>query len=269
MELAVHGLKTSARLDLSGLTDNQTLKSIDLRKQCLSGGDMITASFRDMTTLIEQKALIPAVSRVYPLSKTGEAMAYVETGAHIGKVVISHSATEMTDNTGALKEALKQQKVQAENIRFKSFSDTNTHHSLIEIPGKTKTQPPKVKDIAIAIIGMSGVFPDSKDINEFWENLKAGKNLVREVPKDRWDTETWYDADPQAKGKSYSKWMGVLEDVDKFDPLFFSISPKEAELMDPQQRLFLEESWKAIEDAGYAASSLSCLLYTSPSPRDS
>ena len=57
-------------------------------------------------------------------------------------------------------------------------------------------------------------------------------------------------------GKSYSKWGGFLDNVDKFDPLFFSISPREAELMDPQERLFLETAWWTLEDAGYTTSRL-------------
>ena len=62
--------------------------------------------------------------------------------------------------------------------------------------------------------------------------------------------DLFYDPDENIPGKSYSRWMGVLEDVDKFDPLFFNISPADAELMDPQQRLFLQNCWHCIEDAG-------------------
>ncbi|PEM80928.1 hypothetical protein CN627_29625, partial [Bacillus wiedmannii] len=106
----------------------------------------------------------------------------------------------------------------------------------------------------IAIIGISGRFPDAENVMKFWDNLQEGKNSVREI--DRWDMDAFYDPVPQTPGKSYSKWGGFLSDVGMFDPLFFNISPKEAELMDPQQRLFLEEAWKAIEDAGYSSEEL-------------
>ncbi|UCH94145.1 MAG: SDR family NAD(P)-dependent oxidoreductase [Candidatus Aminicenantes bacterium] len=102
----------------------------------------------------------------------------------------------------------------------------------------------------IAVIGMSGRFPDAVNVDEWWQNLAAGKNSVKEAQ--RWDTDTFYDPDPQVLDKSYCKWGGFLSGIDEFDPLFFNISPKEAEMMDPQQRLFLEEAWKALEDAGYA-----------------
>ena len=67
----------------------------------------------------------------------------------------------------------------------------------------------------------------------------------------------YYSPNQKDQGKSVSKWMGALEKVDLFDPLFFNISPKEAESMDPQHRLFLEQAWKAIEDAGYNPQNLS------------
>ncbi|WP_438037264.1 SDR family NAD(P)-dependent oxidoreductase [Sorangium sp. So ce204] len=102
----------------------------------------------------------------------------------------------------------------------------------------------------VAVIGMAGRFPGARDVHELWQNLAAGVDSVQEIA--RWDQARFYDADPHAVGKSYSKWAGLLPDIDSFDPLFFNISPKEAELMDPRQRLFLEESWKALEDAGCA-----------------
>ncbi|MCZ8522695.1 type I polyketide synthase [Paenibacillus caseinilyticus] len=106
---------------------------------------------------------------------------------------------------------------------------------------------------AIAIIGMSGQFPKADTLEQFWINLKEGRDCISEVPPSRWDM-SFYDADPNTPLKSYSKWMGVLEEADRFDPHFFQISPAEAELMDPQQRLFLEHCWRALEDAGIRTS---------------
>ncbi|WP_127530233.1 SDR family NAD(P)-dependent oxidoreductase [Paenibacillus kobensis] len=103
----------------------------------------------------------------------------------------------------------------------------------------------------IAIIGMSGQFPGANDIEAFWRNLESGESAISEIPPERWDWRN-YDGDPQKDPRaSSSRWGGFVSDIDRFDPLFFEISPKEAELMDPQQRLFLEEAWHALEDAGY------------------
>ena len=106
----------------------------------------------------------------------------------------------------------------------------------------------------IAIIGMSGRYPQAKNIEEYWQNLAAGKDCVTEVPEDRWALEGFYHPDQQeaaAIGKSYSKWGGFVDGFAEFDPLFFNISPREAMTMDPQERLFLQGSWEVLEDAGY------------------
>lgn len=107
----------------------------------------------------------------------------------------------------------------------------------------------------IAIIGMAGCYPGAKNLDEFWMNLKAGKNSVSEVPKSRWD---WHQFDglQSPSDKNMSKWGGFIEDPDCFDPQFFRISPREAEMMDPQERLFLQTCWETIEDAGYTPKTL-------------
>ncbi len=111
----------------------------------------------------------------------------------------------------------------------------------------TASQDPSMN---IAIVGMSGMFPGAATLTEYWDNLCSGKNSVTEI--DRWKLDNFYDPDPQVPNKSYIKTSGMLTDADKFDPLFFHISPREAELMDPQQRIFLQEAWKALEDAGFS-----------------
>jgi polyketide synthase PksN len=112
-------------------------------------------------------------------------------------------------------------------------------------------------DCPIAIVGIGGVMPKSRNMKEYWENLKNEENMISVVPRDRWIWED-YDGDPiTEKNKTNSKYGGFVEDADKFDPLFFGISPREAEMMDPQQRVFLETVWSTIEDSGYKVSDLS------------
>ncbi|ALG08377.1 SDR family NAD(P)-dependent oxidoreductase [Kibdelosporangium phytohabitans] len=107
----------------------------------------------------------------------------------------------------------------------------------------------------VAIIGMHGMLPGSSDLAEFWRNLDAGRDLVTEIPPDRWDWREVYHTTP-GPNRTNSKWGGFVPDVDKFDARFFGISPKEAELMDPQQRLFLQTAYRAVEEAGYRPSDL-------------
>jgi 3-oxoacyl-(acyl-carrier-protein) synthase/enoyl-CoA hydratase/carnithine racemase/NADP-dependent 3-hydroxy acid dehydrogenase YdfG/acyl carrier protein len=103
----------------------------------------------------------------------------------------------------------------------------------------------------IAIIGISGKYPMAENLEQYWENLKSGVDCITEIPTGRWDYEKDYSKEKGVKGKTYSKWGGFLSEYDKFDPLFFGITPRDAEMMDPQERLFLEVVWQTMEDAGY------------------
>ncbi|MEJ2445685.1 MAG: polyketide synthase, partial [Exilibacterium sp.] len=108
----------------------------------------------------------------------------------------------------------------------------------------------------IAVVGMAGRFPDAKNVEEFWANLVGGKNSIKEVPQDRWCWREFWGDPLNEEGKTNSKWGSFLTDVDKFDAQFFGISPKEAELMDPQQRIMMEVCWSCFEDAGITPSAL-------------
>jgi acyl transferase domain-containing protein/aryl carrier-like protein len=101
----------------------------------------------------------------------------------------------------------------------------------------------------IAIIGLAGRYPGARDAQALWQHLAAGDDLVSDI------SHRWQQADDQAP--LYARWGGQLEDFDCFDPLFFGISPRDAERMDPQERLFLQTAWHAVEDAGYTPQTLS------------
>jgi amino acid adenylation domain-containing protein len=109
----------------------------------------------------------------------------------------------------------------------------------------------------IAIVGAAGIFPGSRGLENFWQNLQAGKDMITEVPRERWDWRDYYSEAVAGTGKTNSRWGGFIPGVDRFDASFFNISSREAETMDPQQRLLLEILWKTIEDAGYKCSDLS------------
>ncbi|XKK25018.1 SDR family NAD(P)-dependent oxidoreductase [Bacillus sp. CB62A.1] len=125
------------------------------------------------------------------------------------------------------------------------------------LPSHVKKEEYSEQDEPIAIIGLSGIMPQSDNLNEFWDYLEAGENLVTEVPKDRWDWKEHYKGSSKDTTKTNVIWGGFMNAVDKFDPAFFKISPREACLMDPQHRLTLQLVWKAIEEAGYNPRSLS------------
>ncbi|WP_189226792.1 SDR family NAD(P)-dependent oxidoreductase, partial [Saccharothrix coeruleofusca] len=108
----------------------------------------------------------------------------------------------------------------------------------------------------IAIIGVAGRYPQAPDLAAFWRDLERGVDRVTEVPADRWDHSRYFDPVKGRAGRTYGKWGGFLAGVDRFDPAFFGISRREAERMDPQERLFLSTCWHALEDAGYPPEAL-------------
>jgi acyl transferase domain-containing protein/acyl carrier protein/SAM-dependent methyltransferase/enoyl-[acyl-carrier-protein] reductase (NADH) len=108
----------------------------------------------------------------------------------------------------------------------------------------------------IAVIGLAGQFPEAADIHQFWNNLLAGRDSVKDIPRERWEVDRFYDPEAERTGTTYCRTGGALAGIDLFDAAFFNISPVEAERMDPQQRLLLMEAWKALEDAGYSETAL-------------
>ncbi|MDB6031042.1 MAG: hypothetical protein JWM16_1380 [Verrucomicrobiales bacterium] len=101
----------------------------------------------------------------------------------------------------------------------------------------------------IAVIGMAGRFPKAKNVDEFWHNLRNGVEAISFFS----DQELDEAGIPFPRNNpNYVKARAILEDAEKFDASFFGINPKEAEIMDPQHRVFLECAWEALESAGYA-----------------
>ncbi|MCK4763469.1 MAG: amino acid adenylation domain-containing protein, partial [Candidatus Aminicenantes bacterium] len=103
--------------------------------------------------------------------------------------------------------------------------------------------------LEIAVIGMAGIFPGSRNIDEFWQNLKNGVEGIaffseKELEAEGIDTET-------LKNPNYIKAKGIAADAEYFDSSFFGYTPMEAQLMDPQIRIFTQCVWHALEDAGY------------------
>lgn len=125
---------------------------------------------------------------------------------------------------------------------LKHISDNN------RIDTKASNSSYQVNDIAV--IGISSLLPDAENVDELWDNLVKGKDCISDVPLERWGAE--YEDIKDDSSSSACDKMGVVEHIDKFDASFFNILPLDALNMDPQERVFMQEAWHALEDAGYA-----------------
>ncbi|NLG55085.1 MAG: SDR family NAD(P)-dependent oxidoreductase [Rhodococcus sp.] len=108
--------------------------------------------------------------------------------------------------------------------------------------------------VEIAVVGIGCRFPGGVDSPQsYWDFLIGKGDGIVDIPADRWNVDKYYDPDPDAPGRAYTRRGGFLsQPLWDFDPEFFGISPREGSLLDPQQRLLLEVAWEALDDAGAA-----------------
>lgn len=111
----------------------------------------------------------------------------------------------------------------------------------------------KLKTTPIAIVGLSAIFPQAHNVDEYWDNILNKVNCITDVPASRWSLEDYYDPDPNTPDKSYCKRGGFIPDID-FDPMEFGLPPNILEVTDVSQLLALVAAKEALEDAGYGES---------------
>ena len=102
----------------------------------------------------------------------------------------------------------------------------------------------------IAIVGMSCILPKAGDVREYWQNILNKRYAVDEVPKERWDTDLYFDQDRRTRDKVYSRWGGFIDDV-VIDPVKFGMPPSSVPSIEPMQLMALEFVQRALADAGY------------------
>lgn len=217
--------------------------------------DVTAERLRRMVRMIETGEIVPLTTRVYPRSQLGHALALVARGEHVGRVVISHVAEAAANVEEATLAAVAAQRKAADVTsapRQVEGLSAKPPAELAPVAAQARLQRTSVME-PIAVIGLSARFPMAADADAFWRNLAAGRQCISGLPLARWNLGE-FAGSPQVA--ALYPHMGQLEEADMFDPLFFGISPKEARLMDPQQRIFMQACWACIEEAGYAPSSL-------------
>ncbi|WP_369690767.1 beta-ketoacyl synthase N-terminal-like domain-containing protein [Nocardia crassostreae] len=187
--------------------------------------------------------------------------------------VLGHDRIGITQNFFEIGgDSLRAVRVQAELERLlgrrvssaKLFEHFTVKALAADLAGAGKSGPQRITasrraayDEDIAIVAMACRLPGEVTTpEEYWELLERGGDGIVEVLPDRWDADALYDADPEAKGKSYCRAGGFVSPIDLFDAPFFGISPREARSLDPMQRMVLETCWEAFERAGYTLEKL-------------
>ncbi|MFD4600332.1 SDR family NAD(P)-dependent oxidoreductase [Streptomyces sp. NPDC058464] len=164
-----------------------------------------------------------------------------------GEVVVLHGRPEHARRALELREPQTDPVATSAEPSAAAVRDSAAATVLEPLPAPAGDPRPSGRDIAV--IGVAGRYPMAADLDRFWVNLLDGRDCVTEIPERRWRLAGFF-APERAAGRSYSKWGGFLDGIDEFDPAFFRITPREAEGMDPQERLFLQTAWHALEDAG-------------------
>ncbi|WP_454780452.1 SDR family NAD(P)-dependent oxidoreductase [Legionella sp. WA2022007384] len=141
---------------------------------------------------------------------------------------------------------------------FLTLDKLARHIQQVQMPEPVYRQPTVnvLSNEPIAIIGMSCRFPKAETIDAFLSLLDRGETGMADIPLERWDNEKFYDPDVNALGRLYIKQLGLIENIKNFDADFFNISPREAKLMSPQLRVFLETSYHALEDANLSLATI-------------
>ncbi len=230
--------------------------SIDMDKPFIDMGLDSIVGVEWINGLNKQYGLSIAATKVYDYSSLVEFSRFFEKELKLRKKIPMALRKELKRAISTTLQTPQESLVVSDLTSFKKrrFPKPEASSSVLD---RDRTSSLLNSQEPIAIVGMAGKYPGAKDLEEYWKNLVGGKNSIQEVPLSRWDVNQYYDPAPSKPGKVNCKWLGLLDDIDCFDPLFFMISPAEAEEMDPQHRIFLEEGHKAFESAGYSSSGLS------------
>jgi len=223
-------------------TDNLLDKGIDS-----VGSIQISADIASQLSMQKELKLSRAILFTYP-SITQLADHLIEQAASLLHTHLSRTA--MTGNISS-KSLQSQDNAVAFSIETQVLKpDSN---KLTVLPEVVLHQSESTyRDGDIAIIGVAGEFPNGNTLETFWTSLQKGEDCVTVIPEQRWNWRCDYA--PAIAGdfdKTYGRHGGFIDGAYEFDPVFFNIAPVDAELMDPQERRFLQVSYHALEDAGY------------------
>ncbi|MFJ6215668.1 SDR family NAD(P)-dependent oxidoreductase [Streptomyces sp. NPDC092296] len=214
VETAVFGLQSAGALDLSSFTHNQSFHSLNAKKYFLDHpGERGTYLDRMAADLADGRVRVTTAA-VFGQDRVRDAYAAKSDRDLIGRVVVR------TENAGAPE------------------------------PPRPRPDTPRTRAGDIAIVGLSARYAGARNTDELWTLLTSGADVRTPVPDERWDRARYVDADRDRLDTTYCDHGYFVDGIDEFDAEFFGMSGREAAQTDPQQRLFLQEAWRALEVAG-------------------
>ncbi|MBE0477960.1 nitronate monooxygenase, partial [Candidatus Aerophobetes bacterium] len=145
--------------------------------------------------------------------------------------------------------SLREKTVTMSSLHTEVSQGSRRYLDAVTFPQKKK-QVKVIKKQDIAIVGMACMFPEAANLREYWQNIINRVDAIHEVDEERWKPSDFFDPDPQASDKTYSKWGGFLKEI-QLDPTKYGIPPISVPYIEPMQLLALEVAWRALEDAGY------------------
>ena len=226
-ELAAY-IEANFTVDLSDVSPVNKSSKIEMANETLS--ENITDKMIEKQPNDEFAQLIGFIQKKYSIDLSLYDFSSVD---EIAGYLVANNLSEMLNHYG-----LKTKSTRKDNVRNR---ETTTSQNV-----RSNEQ---TGNMDIAIVGMSCRFPDASSPQKFWENLSSQKNSIDVIPESRWKWQDYY-ADTIQPGKTVSKWGALIEDVDCFDPVFFDIERDYAKLIDPQERILMQEVYNSFQDAG-------------------
>ncbi|HXO20693.1 MAG TPA: amino acid adenylation domain-containing protein, partial [Thermoanaerobaculia bacterium] len=232
-------------LSPTGKLDRKALPAPDAPASTLASGAAVVAEFAPPQTALE-RTIAGIWREVIGIEAVGTRENFFDLGGHSLLMARVHAK---------LQEALDRKLSLVDLFQFPTVASLAEHLGGGQAPAAAARAPSARTRIEragseIAVVGLAGRFPGARDVEEYWRNLRDGVESIRFFS----DEELLAAAFPQEllSDPRLVKARGVLDGADLFDAAFFDYSPREAQIMDPQQRIFLECAWEALENAGYS-----------------
>lgn len=231
IDIIKNAISLETHYDVNDLQDNQSFETMGLESVVMvSVINRLEKVFGSLPkTLLFEYGTIKDLSEYLSLKYS----VYEDTSERINNLDTTVSKNEDNFNS------------ETSDVETKSDSILNIENLTVEMSKYDDSHDFAQDTNDVAIIGIYGRFPMADNLDEFWNNLVDGKDCISEIP------DSLIEKNSSFGNLSEARWGGFIKGIDKFDPLFFNMSNREAEMIDPQERLLLEEVYHTLEDAGY------------------